>query len=873
MKYLERDDIQGIVLQGYGKFEAAYALYHIGSPKKARRWLGRVCGQVSSADPDAENHCQGFRLQVAFSYPGLSKIGLDMQAFAEVSEEFVNPEDLRSHRQRALGEFDDSDPSEWEWGGDRSGKEAVHLLLAVYAPDKPRLEQLFEQLVTSDDGLRLINDIHWTRNLPAGKEHFGFRDGISQPALVDGHHRPPDAVCAGEFLFGYENEYGCYPAMPSTPENPDFGLNGTFLVARQLEQNVPKFWHDTLAAAKNDVERAKLLASRRVGRWPNGAPLLFAPRQETLRMARENDFGYGTDPFGKRCPVGAHIRRANPRDSLAISQNDPAREVRRHRIIRRGRSYGEPIPGAMSDDGAIDIKKLQFESQQPRGLFFLCLNTDIGRQFEFILQTWVNNPKFDGGYEEVDPLFRVDAKWRTKRQDQAPEFPDMPYLTAAVTPGADSAMPPGSTLTAADIGVSTPGSMIDPDTPVRRSPRHYIAVRGGEYFFLPGIRTLRYLAQLGTSRDTRRDAETAATDPLEKIPPNEPYHTQRLIRALTDKVYANNPPGAAQRDAHPKQHGTLYARFTIADNLDERLRKGLFAEAREYEALVRFSNQSNIPKHDFEKDVRGMAVKICGLQGDMVWHHGKPAVSQDFLAITHNVFTTRNVDDFDALIHAVLRLDESKLAGGLAVVRMLLSRFPSRLYIGKNYWRAFRRHSNPLHLTYFSTVPFLCGDGQAMKFRFVPSLTEHRKQGQLKPRRGQPFNYMRLGMKRVLQEIDQYEFDMEVQLRDATRDMPIENPAKPWRETDSPFLTVATLTIPAQTFDSPAQLEYGDNLSFSPWHCLKAHRPLGGINRARRVIMREVASLRHAMNRVRQPEPTSTAPFRELEPKPDPNLV
>ncbi|MBT8084640.1 MAG: catalase, partial [Woeseia sp.] len=328
-----------------------------------------------------------------------------------------------------------------------------------------------------------------------------------------------------------------------------------------------------------------------------------------------------------------------------------------------------------------------------------------------------------------------------------------------------------------------------------------------------------------------------------------------------------NPPGAAQRDAHPKQHGTVYGQFTVEKDLDERLRKGLFAEAASYDALVRFSNQNNIPQHDYVKDVRGMAVKVCGVQGNMTWHYGKPATSQDFLAITHDVFTTRNVDDFDALIKAVLRSDDGRLIGLIAKLLMVLSRFPARLYIWKNYRQAFRRHPNPLHLTYFSTVPYLHGAGQAMKFRFRPSLAEHREAGRLKPQKGQPSNFLQLGMKRVLQKVEHYDFDMEVQLRDAKHNMPIENPATRWRERDAPFVKVATLTIPSQVFDSPAQLEYGDNLAFSPWHCLKAHRPLGGINRARRVIMREVLSLRRAMNRVRQPEPVSTHEFRSLEPK------
>ncbi|NNL53993.1 MAG: hypothetical protein HKP32_02435, partial [Woeseia sp.] len=536
MKYLERDDIQGIVTNGYGKFEAAYGLYRISDAVRARRWLDGISDKVSSADPEAENQRQGFRLQIAFTYPGLGKLGLDEHAFADVSAEFIEPRDLRSHRQRVLQEFEKSGPQHWNWGGDQDGKEAVHILLALFAEDRRKLEELFDELVPGsiDSGLERIKDVHYTNRLPGGKEHFGFRDGISQPAIVDGDRRPVDAVSAGEFLFGYENEYGCYPAMPATRDNPDFGLNGTFLVARQLEQNVPKFWQDTMAAVNEDEKRARLLASRRVGRWPNGAPLIFAPRQETLLLAKENEFGYGKDPFGKRCPIGAHVRRANPRDSLAISQDDPTREVRRHRIIRRGRTYGDAIDGAFSIDGDINIDKLKSAESGGRGLFFICLNTDIGRQFEFILQTWVNNPKFAGGYEEVDPLFKVDRTARNEREDQEPALPNLDIATLDI--GADAGgvvSTAGSDWKSVYTGAAR-SDVADGSDPKRPSARHYIRVRGGGYFFLPGLKAIRYLAQLGEQQSDRYN--DPASDALEKIPPNEDFHTERLVRALTDKV-------------------------------------------------------------------------------------------------------------------------------------------------------------------------------------------------------------------------------------------------------------------------------------------------------------------------------------------------
>jgi deferrochelatase/peroxidase EfeB len=195
------------------------------------------------------------------------------------------------------------------------------------------------------------------------------------------------------------------------------------------------------------------LASKMVGRWPNGAPLAVTPDVEDPAHADRDDFGYHEqDSFGYRCPVGAHVRRANPRDSLAPAPADSTIVSNRHRLLRRGRTYGKPVAESME---AADVLAAEDYSGE-RGLHFVCLNTDIARQFEFVQHTWINNPKFEGMYNDVDAI-------------------------------------------AGDHDKRNAGYFTIPAEPVRRRvhdvPR-FVHTRGGAYFFMPGIDAVRYLAAL-----------------------------------------------------------------------------------------------------------------------------------------------------------------------------------------------------------------------------------------------------------------------------------------------------------------------------------------------------------------------------------------
>jgi Dyp-type peroxidase family len=296
-------------------------------------------------------------------------------------------------------------------------------------------------------------------------EPFGFHDGISQPPVEGvGKGGAPGQVRAGEFVLGYPNEHGQLTERPLLPtaEDPrsilprdkasrlaDLGRNGSYLVFRELLQDVDGFWSYAEEATRRpdgrpDEAARTMLAAKMVGRWPSGAPLALAPEADDPTLADENAFGYHhTDEVGLACPLGSHVRRVNPRDALEPRPGtDQSLAInRRHRLLRRGRAFGPATGGG------------------DRGLYFIALNANLARQYEFVQHSWVNNPTFNGLQNEPDPLV-----------------------------GARSAK--GTHFTT-------------PARPVRRRYAdlpQFVHVRGGAYFFLPGIRALRFLAEDQPSR-------------------------------------------------------------------------------------------------------------------------------------------------------------------------------------------------------------------------------------------------------------------------------------------------------------------------------------------------------------------------------------
>jgi Dyp-type peroxidase family len=471
---LDLNDIQGLFARGYRAHRyARFTLFTAPAPAAASgrepatgsallEWL---LPRVSTAAPLAAD----VAVQVAFTASGLRWLGLPDQVMAGFPAEFIEGM-TNTNRSRFLGDVGDSDPRYWVWGG--ADQPRIDGLLMVYATDSGLLERRQEELRQQLTGIGITE----TTELPARErgdtEPFGFHDGISQPVIVGlpkaaGTER---TVPAGEFVLGYPNARGQLTDRPLLPaaDDPmrlllpdpagsgavDFGRNGTYLVFRQLEQDVEGFQRFLDAATERtdgsaDPAHRTALAAKMVGRWPSGAPLVKAPAQDNPALRDDNDFAYSGDPLGLACPIGAHIRRANPRDSLPTGSAASLDTSDLHRLLRRGRSYGPD-----GDGGAAT------------GLYFICLAANLARQFEFVQHTWLNNANFNGLYDDADPL-------------------------------TGSHHAEGSTFTV-------------PARPVRRRHRglpQFVRTRGGAYFFLPGISALRYLAQL---RKPDRPTQTPA---------------------------------------------------------------------------------------------------------------------------------------------------------------------------------------------------------------------------------------------------------------------------------------------------------------------------------------------------------------------------
>jgi len=466
---LDFHDIQGLMLNGYGHLNhARFVFLRVIEANAAKRWLGHIANQISSAKRRrGEDELPGSQTNLAFTVTGLQKLGLPFETLAAFPREFqmgmASPE-----RSRRLGDVGACAPESWQFGGPKTPE--IDALVMLYAVDEAILDQSAQQAFGASLGAHGIEEVFRQNSIRDGaNEPFGFRDGISQPAIEGGAPKllPGQSwLKAGEFLLGHVDEYGDLVPVPSVaqefdpdriltldrslPARASFAYNGSFLALRKLAQDVEGFRNFVDRASRNpdgssNPERANYLAAKMIGRWPSGAPLTLAPEKDDPELGsnkyRNNGFGFAaTDLKGFACPVGAHIRRANPRDALAFP-SEPRRSLNlsnRHRIIRRGRPYRD----APSSDG----------TGAEEGIVFLALNASLARQFEFIQQSWLNNPKFNGLYEEKDPLSSAST--------------------------GDEMM----TIQAKPVRERLHGL-----------PR-FVTVRGGAYFFLPSIRAIKFLA-------------------------------------------------------------------------------------------------------------------------------------------------------------------------------------------------------------------------------------------------------------------------------------------------------------------------------------------------------------------------------------------
>lgn len=469
MEQLELSEIQGFLVKNYLEMPFSnYYLLEIDNPEKAKIYLQKIAREITSVDQAVND----YYLNIGFTAAGLSEIGLhekNLKSFIrEFREGMVTP-----HRQRLLGDHDSSDPLKWNWGG--PANQPVHLILMIFVPSEESLHSHHAELLEkfSENGLKLTWVLR-ADTFPDKKEHFGFREGISQPVIigsgVEGLER--DEIKPGEFVLGYRNEYDVHPDTPLVKEvqgnlkmlpldpdgsdQRDLGRNGTYFVLRQLKENVDGFWNFLNEKTKNEdgslnpLESTRL-AAKMMGRWPSGAPLVKFPDEDPGVLTDDNDFVYiETDKLGLKCPFGSHTRRANPRDNFEESKPEESLKLtRKHRIMRRTRSYGEKFTATATQHTPIDEV----------GVLFGCFNADINRQFEFIQYTWASYPKFKQLYADPDPFIGVKEN------------------------------PAEGVVQQFTIPTETHNKYVD-------GLKSFVTVRGGAYFFFPSITTIEYLSTI-----------------------------------------------------------------------------------------------------------------------------------------------------------------------------------------------------------------------------------------------------------------------------------------------------------------------------------------------------------------------------------------
>ena len=439
---LELDDIQfGTLHQRPASYVGTYLLLHVTNREAGRKLVERLLPVIESARSSSDP-AQNAWISVAFTYQGLKALGVPQDSLDSFAPEFRQG---MAARAAELGDAGLSSPENWE---KPLGSAQVHVALSVLSPDAARLDSLVERARRAHeqlDGVQLI----WRQDcyqLPTGRTSFGFKDGIGQPTVegsgIPGSNPGERPIKAGEFILGYPDETGSVGPMP-TPEI--LGRNGTYLAFRKLHTRVAAYRQYLRAKAASREEEA-LLGAKMVGRWQSGAPLALCPERDDPGLGtdsgRNNRFGYGDDLRGFKCPVGAHARRANPRDAL---DHEMSADVHLHRMLRLGTSYGPILPdGVLEDDGA------------DRGIIFVFVGAYPKRQFEFVKTQWLNDGIFIGAPTEKDPL-------------------------AGANDGS--------------------GTFTFAQRPIRRRLQNlppFVITRGGEYCFAPGLRALRWLAELDT---------------------------------------------------------------------------------------------------------------------------------------------------------------------------------------------------------------------------------------------------------------------------------------------------------------------------------------------------------------------------------------
>jgi deferrochelatase/peroxidase EfeB len=788
----DRRDIQGLVLFGTTCPLLRYHLLQVGDPIGGRRLVHSL---LVPGDPLQVNTA-GLRDKDTRSeslvYLAFTARGLEALAVPDVTVNSFPAEFRQGAKARAadLGDAGASAPDKWLFDPD-----TVHIAVMVYARHQAQLESLSAALLDRAagfgcsvvrllDGQSLPDTVHPSGQALTRPVHFGYSDGLSQPEILPAPtHRPgaPPAVPPGMFILGHPDspQDGDSYAVANQPVPIPAALmhNGTFGAFRMLEQDVDAY-ETFLDGNAADPEARERLAAKMCGRWRNGVPLSLSPTtpnpQPPLDRRDYNAFDYRPTPW---TPTATPDRdgRLCPAGSH----------------IRRTNPRTSEVLGGMGNRLRLIRRGMTYgppyDPAHPhdgvaRGMLGLFLCVSLKDQFEFIMRHWVNDGLFARGLGpgDKDPMVGAVAADDT-----------FTYRAADGTPVQTAAL------------------------------ARFVTTRAAAYLFFPSITGLRFIANLPEQHDT--DREKAAVDEAIEVV------VQSMMHAIGN---------GTTRDAHPKHHGLVRATVDIAADLPEALRHGLFRTPRRYDAYVRFSNGRPTPTlpPDAAPDVRGMAIKLLGVEGAKEMADEKH--THDFILASHPAFFVPDVFSYVDFLQLPTLADKMRLFPALA--------------------KSFRTFENPLTIRYFSQTPYALGP-LVVKYVAQPIDPAEQPPIVLTPEQmaARSPNYLREAMAAHLAQ-HPATFALCVQLPPDPAAGLIDDASRIW---DSEPVKVATLTIAPQEFRHPTQDDFAETISFSPWHSLHDHRPLGSVNLARRRVYREASLLRHANRAVPVKEPDGVHDF------------
>ncbi|MGP4771519.1 catalase family protein [Acinetobacter sp. PFS20] len=365
-------------------------------------------------------------------------------------------------------------------------------------------------------------------------------------------------------------------------------------------------------------------------------------------------------------------------------------------------------------------------------------------------------------------------------------------------------------------------------------------------FALTGCSDALYSQKTTSVKTSSENIIYPKIDPFlgEKLQPNEEVLAQNIAQIIEKSIREQYTAGNALRDAHPKAHGCVRAEFHVSKNIPAQFAKGVFIPDQSYQAWIRFSNASNDASNaDINKDARGIAIKLLGVSGDKILESEKQATTQDFIMINHPVFFANDAKRYlsfmnDVNSHNMIRKLHIPIALGFKGTMNALGARNSQI-------------ANPLYARYWSMVPYQLGlgnDRQAVKYSVRScSVTPNNLP------KNPSHDFLREALKNTLQSTDAC-MEFLIQPRTSSQ-MLVEDSMTEWNEKAAPFYQVATIHIPKQNFDTPEQNQFCENLSFTPWHALPEHKPLGAVNRMRKVIYENISRVRHDINSAPRQEP------------------